>query len=136
MSFGFPAYSTGSQKYDLGQQDLLGVVGESLGRLGWSYEMPSPNAFLAKNSANLWSWGEKIAVEVSLDGTVTARSECLLATQCIDWGKNRRNVRAFFDEVSRIASGREASRLPVAPYDAESLTPVERAIKGGEMDGR
>ena len=136
MSFGFPAYSIGSQRYNLGQSDLLGVVSESLDRLGWHYEMSSPNRFIASNRVNLWSWGENIVVETSSDGVVTARSECLLITQCFDWGKNRRNVRALFDEVSRGASARQALLRPVASYDAESLTPLERVISDGEKEPR
>lgn len=128
MSFGFPAYSTASRRFDLGRQDLVGVVRESLDGLGWRYETPAPDQFVARNSVNLWSWGEKISVEVGGDGTVTARSECLLATQCFDWGKNKRNVKAFFDEVERTARER-APRLQVAPHDDEGLTPVERVIK-------
>ena len=136
MTFGFPAYSTGSQRFNLGQPDLVGVVGESLRGLGWSYETPSQGKFVARNSANLRSWGEEIAVEVYYDGTVTARSKCLLVTQCFDWGKNRRNVKAFFDEVSRAVSARGASPLPVASYDEESLTPIERVIREDEKGGR
>ena len=134
MSFGFPAYSVNSQRYPLSQSDLLGVVGEALDRLGWHYERSSPNRFIAKNGANLWTWGENIIVEIPSDGVVTARSECLLITQCFDWGKNRRNVRALFDEVSRGASARQALLRPVAAYDAESLTPVERLINDGEKE--
>ena len=136
MSFGFPAYSTSSQRFHLSQQNLVEVVRESLDSLGWRYETTSPNKFLARNSVNLWSWGEKIAVEVSYDGTVAAKSECLLVTQCFDWGKNRRNLEVFFDEVSRVASAREAPRLPVASYDEESLTPVERVIRDEEKEQR
>jgi hypothetical protein len=136
MAFGFPAYSVGSQKYNLSRPDLTSVVGESMDRLGWRYERPSPNMFVARNTVNPWSWGEKIAVEISDEGVLTAKSECLLVTQCLDWGKNRRNVRAFFAEVSRGVSAREALRSPVASSDEESLTPVERVIKGGEKERR
>jgi hypothetical protein len=136
MSFGFPAYSMGSLRFNLGQQDLVGVVSETLGSLGWRYESPLSNKFFARNSPNPWSWGEKIAIEVSPDGTVTARSECLLVTQCFDWGKNHRNVRAFFDQVSRVALAHEASRLPVRAYDEACLTPLERVIKEEERQRR
>src|SRR3954466_15485986 len=102
MSFGFPAYSTGTQRFNLSQPMLCELIGESLGRLGWHFERPTLNTFSARKRVNLLSWGEKIAVEVSHDGTVMIRSECLLPTQCIDWGKNKRNVDAFFDEVSRV----------------------------------
>lgn len=127
MAFGFPAYSVSSQRYNLGQADLRTVVGESLHRLGWHYEVPEPYKFVARNAANLWSWGEKISVEVSYDGVVTARSECLLVTQCFDWGKNHRNVKAFFAEVSRGAFEREPPQSQFASHDGES--PVERVFK-------
>lgn len=128
MSFGFPAYSTGARRFNLGQRALIEVIGESLSRLGWNFEPPMFNTFIARNRVNMWSWGEKIAVEVSHDGVVTARSECLAPTQCIDWGKNRRNVGEFFDEVSRVVIEHESRGLPVAPYNEAGLTPMERII--------
>ena len=102
MSFGFPAFSTSSQQLRLGQEELVGAVSEALSNLGWPYERPSPNKFFAKLSVGLWSWGEKLIVDVGHDGTVMARSECVLVTQCFDWGKNARNVNQFFSELSRI----------------------------------
>ena len=87
MSFGFPAYSTDSQKFNLAPHDLVELIRESLHNLGWPYETPSPNEFVARNSVNMWSWGEKIAVEVSYDGVVKAKSQCLLPTQCLDWAR-------------------------------------------------
>lgn len=135
MAFGFPAYFTGGQRFGLGQPALAEVVAETLGALGWPYEPLTPNTFAARNRANLWSWGERMSVEVSPDGSVTARSECALPTQCFDWGKNRRNVEVFFAELTRAVSAREARRLPVSPYDEENRTPVERVIEGGESEG-
>ena len=129
MSFGFPAYSTGSQKFDLGLQELLDVISRALGNLGWSYETPLPNQFLARVSLGMWSWGEKMGVDVTYDGTVTAKSECVLVTQCLDWGKNSRNVNAFFNEVARLASAHPPAKLSITAYDENEMTPVERVIK-------
>src|SRR3712207_3436120 len=126
MSFGFPAYSTGSQRFHLTRSDLLSAVGQSLRSLGWHYETHFPNKFIARNSPSISSWGEKIAIEMIDDGTVTAKSECLLATQCFDWGKNSRNVEAFFGEVHRVASAHGARSLTIPPYDEECRTPIER----------
>lgn len=104
MSFGFPAYSTGSQSFNLRHQDLIDIVRKSLDAVGWRYEMPSPNEFVARNSVNLWSWGEKIFIAVSVEGTVTAKSQCMLVTQCFDWGKNSENVKTLFNVISRTAA--------------------------------
>jgi hypothetical protein len=130
MSFGFPASSTSSRRFDLGQQELACVVSEALRNLGWPYVTPYPNEFLARISTNLWSWGEQMSVDIIYDGTVQAKSECLLATQCLDWGKNSRNLKAFFAEVARLASSYAPSQLPVAAYDQSAMTPLERIIKG------
>jgi len=132
MSFGFPASSTGSQTFNLGQRELLDVVSQAFSNLGWSYASPLPNQFLARISPGIWSWGEKMSVEISYNGNVTAKSECLLITQCLDWGKNGRNVRAFFNEVSRLASMHPSAKLPIAAYDDNKMTPVERVIKEGD----
>jgi hypothetical protein len=115
MSFGFPAYSSSNRHFKLGKEELVSVIGEALGILGWRYESPSPNRFVARISIGLWSWGETLTAEVAFDGTVTARSECVLVTQCFDWGKNSSNVWSFFDKVSRIASERENHQQPLAP---------------------
>jgi hypothetical protein len=104
MSFGFPAYSSGSQNFTLGEQELADTVGEALRVLGWPYENPLPNKFVARISMSLWSWGERLIVDIAHDGTITANSECAFPLQCVDWGRNGWNVRSFFDEVSRIAS--------------------------------
>jgi hypothetical protein len=59
---------------------------------------------VAEVGANLWSWGERISVEIGRGGTVWVESTCRLPTQCFDWGKNQRNVDGFLelvDEKSR-----------------------------------
>lgn len=60
MSFGFPAYATGSQIFQLSQQQLTEIVAAALNQLGWRFINPSATTFLANNSFNIWSWGEKI----------------------------------------------------------------------------
>jgi hypothetical protein len=107
MSFGFPAYSDSSRHFELDVQTLAVAVSETLRVLRWPYQNPSPNKFVAQISVSLWSWGEKLSIDIGHDGTVTARSECAFPIQCIDWGTNGRNVRSFFDELSRRVSARE-----------------------------
>ena len=109
MSFGFPAYSNSSRHFKLDEQTLADAVSETLRVLRWPYQNPSSNKFVAQISVSLWSWGERLSVDIAHDGTVTARSECAFPIQCIDWGTNSRNVRSFFDALSRIASARAAA---------------------------
>ena len=143
MSFGFPAYSTDSHRFNLRREDLARVVCAALENLGWRYDSPLTYRFFARVSTNPWSWGEKLSVEISYDGTVNAKSECMLVTQCFDWGKNRRNVKAFFDQVSRMIPTHDASHLraplgeresasgdmpPITVYDERASTPIERVF--------
>src|SRR5258708_5209702 len=109
MSFGFPAYSNGSRHFNIDEQELVDVVSETLGVLGWPYQNPSSNKFVASISMSLWSWGERLRVDIAHDGRVTASSQCAFPIQCIDWGRNGWNVRSFFDELTRIASARAKS---------------------------
>ena len=51
----------------------------------------------AQSRLSFWSWTEKINVIVDRSGIVKMKSECYVSTQIIDWGKNRRNVKKFFE---------------------------------------
>ena len=95
MSFGFPAYSNGSRHSNLDPQTLAEAVSETLRVLRWPYQNPSSNKFVASISVSLWSWGERLSVDITHDGTVTACGECAFPIQCIDWGRNGSNVRSF-----------------------------------------
>jgi len=103
MSIGFPAHAAASQRFKLDQKQLIELAGEALTSLGLSYERPFPNRFLARTAFGFWSVGERLVVEVESDGTVTVRSECLMPTQMLDWGRNRRNVNAVFQYIASAA---------------------------------
>ena len=111
MSFGFPAYSTGTRRFKLEHQHLIELIDEALKYLGWSYEQPLPNRFLARTAFGFWSLGERLTVDVDPDGTVTARSECLLPTQCIDWGRNGRNVDAVLNYLAHAVPGCDTTAI-------------------------
>jgi hypothetical protein len=56
----------------------------------------------ATASLSFWSFGETIEVHIGSFGTSTivdASSTCVLPTQILDWGKNRKNVRRLFDQL-------------------------------------
>lgn len=105
MAFGFPAYARGRRRYDSSPDALREAIARALSALGWTaYGNWSGNRFVAEVGVNFWSWGEKINVEIDPNGTIRIESTCRLPTQCFDWGKNQRNVDAFFelvDEKSR-----------------------------------
>jgi len=56
-------------------------------------------AFYSESSITIWSWGEDIQVNFheNEQGTLLKfTSSCKLATQIIDWGKNKKNAKKFF----------------------------------------
>ena len=59
-------------------------------------------AFYAEAPTTLWSWGEDILVrfQENEQGTlVTFTSSCKLSTQIIDWRKNKKNAKKFFQHL-------------------------------------
>lgn len=55
----------------------------------------NPPYVTASIGTGLWSWGEKILVQLSEvpgGAAVRIRSECVFPLQLVDYGKNRRNV--------------------------------------------
>jgi hypothetical protein len=145
MSIGFPAFSTDSKRFNLTQEELAALVRDTLDGLGWRYEEAAAYRFTARISLGIWSWGEKFNVEIAYNGTVVARSECALVTQCFDWGKNASNIRAFFDQLSsrsQLSKGRPELKVGsalepsnVKEDDAgEEVSPLERVLgRGNEM---
>ncbi|MBR9921259.1 MAG: hypothetical protein GYB31_10510 [Bacteroidetes bacterium] len=53
----------------------------------------------ARSAINLWSWSEKIEVQIYQGGEVTATSKCLVPTQMTSWGRNKQNVERFFRQL-------------------------------------
>jgi len=66
---------------------------------------PATKIFTASTGMNLTSYGEDlmIAITPTVKGSaVRIRSECSLATQLVDWGKNKKNIDRFAQELGRL----------------------------------
>ena len=98
MAIGFPAHSFESRVYHYQQHELIMVTRSALDDLGWQYEPLSNCVFLARVPVNFMSWGEKLKVEISPDGSVAAESKCSYPLQAFDWGKNAENIKVFFSK--------------------------------------
>lgn len=73
------------------------------------------------------SWGEKITITLSETAPSNVRidvhSECGMPTQIIDWGKNKQNISAIFEYISRNLSRYVAvapAAAPSAPQTASA----------------
>ena len=108
MTFGFPARASSELAFKAEPGLLRRCVLRALTALGWQITLEEEREIQAAVSLNLWSWGEQLRVEISDDGAVRATSRCAFPLQCLDWGKNRRNVARFLEQVQMQLATRDA----------------------------
>lgn len=101
MAFGFPAYHADCYLSGADLHDVRKASREALTALSWRLREDTNDKVVASTSTSFWSWGEKVFVRYSADGSVSVRSECILPTQFFDWGKNRANVDKFMVELKK-----------------------------------
>lgn len=103
------------RNFSLSQNTLT----SALEQCGFRVQHAGETSIRARATLNLWSFGETIDVLIGSFGTdtiVDITSSCVLPTQILDWGKNRKNVRRLFDQIMRCSP-------------APSWEPVERCGK-------
>ena len=101
MSFGFPAYYVEKISGIDASVPLLKVVRYAVNSLDWTIETDSEGIIIAKIGFNIWSWGERVEIDFFMQDEITIKSSCVRFTQCIDWGKNKRNVKKFVAVVRK-----------------------------------
>jgi hypothetical protein len=129
MSFGFPAYHQQAETFNLPNGDLAALIRSALEELGWKITADSPSYFEASVMFNLWSWGEKISV--SIEGlTVEIVSKGVMPTQCLDWGKNKKNVTVLLNTLRKLEHFENAKLSPAAaPVSiSDGISPLTRLI--------
>jgi hypothetical protein len=105
MAFGFPARFTERRTFPDHQDALLAAVKSAMENLGWRYTVLWGEEFQASVPISGWSWGEKLSVKVLPGGVIQAESKCAgYRPQLFDFGKNKKNVKAFFDRIERMTS--------------------------------
>lgn len=87
MTFAFPAYHEAT----LPGIKTVEAVEAGMRSAGWSNIQRQGSTISCKVGFNLWSFGETMVITLASNHAVL-RSTCILPTQCVDWGKNRRNV--------------------------------------------
>jgi hypothetical protein len=77
MAFGFPARFSARRTYQFPQDELAAVVKSALEELGWSYQVPTDDEFLASVPFGGGTWGEHFKVRVLPGGVIEAKSKCV-----------------------------------------------------------
>jgi hypothetical protein len=120
MSFGFPPHFAESRTYHLQHEELAAIVRATLVDSGWRYEVVSRSEVQARTPFMfLGSWGERLKIEILLDGVVAVESRSIL---------NKRNVQTFFarfEHAERMYRLFETLQQPPPAFDADGLSPVQ-----------
>jgi hypothetical protein len=75
---------------------------QALQMLGWRFNEYPYYQFNVEIGMSLLSWGEHVVINIYQDGTVNVYSEGAMAFQWLDWGKNRRNILRFYNQLAAI----------------------------------
>jgi hypothetical protein len=106
MVVAFPAYHEETAAFDGATRErLAAAVEDAFDAVRWQWHRPSRWYFSGSTGLSLWSYGEKVEVEVS-PGEVWVKSTCSWPLQCFDWGRNRGNVTRFLDALEDALDGR------------------------------
>lgn len=104
MAVGLPAKYDEARRYNLHFNYLSQAAVNALNALGWKYTALSPYRFTVAVKMSLVSWGESMAINIYQDGTVQVQSKCVVPLTLFDWGKNKKNVSAFFGHLDYFLS--------------------------------
>jgi hypothetical protein len=128
MVLGFPAYAEGHKAFDCPPDWLFRAARVVTKLFGWRTDK-SYQGFAVRVPWSFWSWGERFLIHVSARSTIEVRSECLLPTQCIDWGKNRANVERFLGAVRRVVD-------ELAPDDSTNTSAAQNSHDNSQFSER
>ena len=101
MSIGFPAHYSASikNKSNYSIEELIKILKKTTFIIQYNSD---ENIFL-KAQLNAWSWGEsiKITLNRNTDNSINISSKCAFPLQCVDWGKNKKNVNMIVELLSK-----------------------------------
>lgn len=91
-----------SKKYESSQNELIQSAKKALEKCNFRVKNINEKEGLinAKTKLSWWSWTENIDVKIEENGMIRIKSECAFPLQIFDWGKNKRNVKAFLREMN------------------------------------
>jgi hypothetical protein len=105
------------------------AIVKTLDDLGWRYESPHPDLYIAMVSTSLLTWGERVTISID-GGELEVNSGCYPFPQLVDWGKNRRNVNRFLALLSAKATtiAKFQGAIDKPAFDTSLSTPLERVL--------
>lgn len=103
MAIGFPAYCKERKALIVSEDEAKIAAISALEKMHASEIGLHPFALDYKTQGTYLTMGERIYVNIT-PTEIIIRSECLLITQFIDFGKNKRNIDNFWKEYESFLS--------------------------------
>ena len=115
MAFGLPALFQKTIAHRLSREEVLERIKKTFQTLEWKIIDEDEFYIEGKTLNGAMTFGERVQCDVR-EQMFAIRSECILPTQIIDFGKNKKNVDAFLKVFYKL------------PFSGEEL-PVDQAQK-------
>jgi hypothetical protein len=107
VTFGFPAFHEEDFTFSFPVTNdwiVYACQTAGLGPVRWGHGARG-GAWYVAPAVSVFSWGEQIVIAPLAPNVVRIRSECSLPTQCIDWGKNKKNVMRLIQTLWVVQQG-------------------------------
>jgi hypothetical protein len=109
MAFGFPAYHNEKRKLTTDPETAKELSRKALVNMGLTEIGYHKKALDFKTNGTAMTLSERVLVFVG-NTEMKIHSECLFPTQFLDFGKNKKNVEAFWKEYEKLLQGNETSK--------------------------
>lgn len=103
MAIGLPAYHEVRKKHGLTKSICEEKVRQTIAQLPWIEIGYIKEAFDYRTKGTMMTFAERILVYVG-ETEILITSTCLFPAQFLDFGKNERNVKEFFDIYNNLQS--------------------------------
>ena len=82
---------------------------------------------------SLLSWGEKVIITFLSDDSIAVTSKCAFPGQCLDWGKNKANIKKFIAELKNHKPRKSPGPPPQFSSEMSPGKRIFRILSGVEL---
>ena len=100
MAFAIPAYHTETYRAVVDQSVLRMAAKRAFAALSWPVREETYDEVIAARG-DFWSSGEFVSVRFGPDNSYSVTSKCIVPFQFCNWGRNKKNVRAFAETLKQ-----------------------------------
>jgi len=111
MAFGFPhPRYVESRAFHLAQDQLPAAVRAAIESLQWTDKGSTENEFQARVPWSAFVWAHDVRINILPNSVLQVESKSTARENFYDFGRNRRNVEAFFARIEQM-TGSESRKV-------------------------